>query len=323
MKSDMSFEFHPYTKAKIDELTNKRAGEIRVGEKVVAGTGNIESKYVILGIPESAGPKANLGRSGAENGFRSFLTRFLNMQSNQFFSGENTCIAGEIIQQSGILKKQFSIEELDSLLIDVLEDILLPHQKLIVIGGGHNNAYPIIAHFAKNKRINIVNLDPHADCRETGTRHSGNPFSYGIKFGHIEKYHVLGLHKAYNNQFILDFLKEHHCHFSFFDDYLLDRSLFLKHITELSDSIDLNFKLGIELDMDSIAFMPASAFTPSGITLDEARFYIKTFASKPQTIYLHLPEAAPTNDQEEIITGKALAYLVYDFITTNNQIEQP
>jgi len=322
MKSNLSFEFHPFNSEKLTSLFSVREGEERIGQKVKTNANDPSVKYVILGISESIGPQSNVGRPGSENGFQSFLGRFLSMQSNQFIEGSEICVAGEIRQNVKFKSEKQGcdlVQELDSLVLDVLGDLLTEDQCLLVIGGGHNNAYPIIAHYAKNKRINVINLDPHADCRKTDNRHSGNPFSFAIEYGHIEKYHAIGLHKAYNNQFILDFLKENHCHYSFLDDYILNRGLFLQDISSLSASMHKEFKLGIELDMDSIALMPTSAFTPSGISMDEARFYVKTFASLPQACYLHLPEAAPNNPHEEMITGKALAYLAYDFITTNLQ----
>jgi formiminoglutamase len=84
----------------------------------------------------------------------------------------------------------------------------------------------------------------------------------------------------------------------------------------LSISKDRNF--GLELDLDAIAFIPSSAFTPSGFTNLDARKYIKTLAKHSNCCYLHLPEGAPTNEVEEKIVGKLVAYLVADFIQENN-----
>jgi formiminoglutamase len=65
--------------------------------------------------------------------------------------------------------------------------------------------------------------------------------------------------------------------------------------------------------------MPSSAYTPSGFSVENARNYIRKLAHHKKCVYLHLPEGAPTNIQEEKIVGKTLAYLVWDFITTNNR----
>ena len=189
----------------------------------------------------------------------------------------------------------------------------------IVIGGGHNNAYPIIKTIseAANKAIDVINLDPHADCRALEGRHSGNSFSYAKENGYINHYSVLGLHKNYNSTFILDYLEYNNFYYTFFDDYILNPSQFDMDLTKTFLSISKERKFGIELDLDAIAFTPSSAFTPSGFNSLEARKYIKTLSKHSNCCYLHLPEAAPTNETEEKITGKLIAYLVADFIQEN------
>ena len=68
--------------------------------------------------------------------------------------------------------------------------------------------------------------------------------------------------------------------------------------------------------MDAIANMPSSAQSPSGWRFDEVRTYLRKIASSHQNIpYLHLTEAAPINESDDRIVGKALAYLVIDFST--------
>ena len=80
----------------------------------------------------------------------------------------------------------------------------------IVIGGGHNNAYPIIKTISEsfNQAIHVFNLDPHADCRALEGRHSGNSFSYAKEHGFIDQYTVFGLHKNYNSEFIYSYLEK-------------------------------------------------------------------------------------------------------------------
>jgi formiminoglutamase len=68
--------------------------------------------------------------------------------------------------------------------------------------------------------------------------------------------------------------------------------------------------------------MPSSAFTPSGFSLNDARKYIHTIAKHKNISYLHLPEGAPSSVKEEKIVGKALAYLVSDFIKQNSSFQK-
>lgn len=314
-----NFEFERFDHSTILSYTTVREGELKLGQTLHESFEHTDVKYVILGIQESIGPIANHGNSGAENAFESFLKRFLNMQSNDFFNGENTAIHGRIIQHcqfGSIDQSRELVQELDALVCDILRPIFNAGKIPIVIGGGHNNAFPIIkAHFENSQQeIAVVNLDPHADCRKPEGRHSGNPFSYAQINGYLDTYTVLGLHKAYNSQYLLDFLKEQNFNHTYFDDYVLDRDALKRDITSICDEYGSMKHAGVELDLDAIQHMPTSAYSPSGITLEEARYYIRFTALLPNLRYLHLPEGAPTNQHEEKIVGKALAYLVWEFL---------
>ena len=65
--------------------------------------------------------------------------------------------------------------------------------------------------------------------------------------------------------------------------------------------------------------MPASASTPSGVCLDDARRYARFLASHlgRRVAYLHLAEGAPglgPGEWGKRTVGKALAYLCSDFL---------
>lgn len=318
-----NFAFFPATREYLDKFVNKRTGETKIGEKIQIGEISPSTKFVLLGIEENMGPQSNGGLKGAEKGFQAFLKRFLNMQSNRYLNGHEICFIGVIHQNNDFqneIQGRKAIEELDELveltLLTYLSEDIVP----IVIGGGHNNAYPLIKLISKKygQKINVLNLDPHADCRPLEGRHSGNPFSYAKTDGFLNDYAVIGLHKAYNSEFILEYLDSNNFTYTFFEDYIYDKEKFNNDLQITLDQFSSLFRLGIELDLDSIRFMPSSAFTPSGFSVEQARNYIKTVASIPSVVYLHLPEGAPTNEHEEKIIGKTLAYLVWDFITSKS-----
>lgn len=318
MKSkNNAFSFERFSHSQIDNYTSIREGEIRIGEKIQTEIGD-STEFVILGIMEDVGPQANLGNPGSKNAFVAFLTKFLNMQSNRFLKGKEITVLGAIHQErdvNNLTEKRNVVAELDDFVIQVINKSNIQNQKLIVIGGGHNNAYPIIRYFSeKNQPLHIVNIDPHADCRPLEGRHSGNPFSTAISEDQVLSYRVFGLHEQYNNEAIYNFLNEHNCSHTFFEDYLDGRS------TLKNDLSELPFKenIGLEIDLDSIENMPTSAYTPSGFTLDEIRSAIRS-VNNCVIQYLHLPEGAPKNDIEKTIVGKALAYLVADFIKTQKK----
>jgi formiminoglutamase len=147
-------------------------------------------------------------------------------------------------------------------------------------------------------------------------RHSGNSFSYAKNEGVLSYYKVIGLHQSYNSEEMLTRLEQGGSDFTFYDDYLLGKSSILEDVNRfiIKNNGD---SFGVELDMDAIIGLPASAFTNSGITVEDARKYILQLAKEKEVVYLHLPEAAPNGGREEAIVGKTLAYLVSDFIKSN------
>lgn len=316
MKSkSKSFELLKFTKTDINDSFSKRDGETKLGEVI---NNSKKAKYVILGIEESIGPRANKGKSGAENGFKTFLSVFLNMQSNESLRGDDILVLGKVVQLKEAKENLIQlVEELDAFIFEVLKEHISEGQIPIVIGGGHNNAFPLMKFSAErfSKAINVVNLDAHADYRLLEGRHSGNPFSYAYKEEFLNKYHVFGLHQRYNSQRILDDLRRDGHSFTFNEEYLMGerdyKSDFLASVEALNRK---DSYLGVELDLDVISRMPSSAFTPVGISIDECRRYLRIFATHNKLAYLHLPEGAPLNEEENRIVGKTLAYFVSDFI---------
>jgi formiminoglutamase len=311
-----SFLFSPSTLEIIQANTTVRSGETRLGQTVKEFSNQDGCNYVILGIEESFGPQLNQGLPGAEKAFSAFLNRFLNIQSNRFLDGNDILIAGTIHVNPSSSNEHPTVEELDELVTETLQPFLTKGMIPLIIGGGHNNALPIIRafHQSSGSSIGVINMDPHGDCRTTDFRHSGNSFSFGLEEKIIHYYSVIGLHPQYNNRFILDFLNRKECVYSLFDDYLVGKRDLLTDVYSEKSHLESLGKYGIELDMDGITGMPSSAFTPSGFSLNEARMFVKTLANSANCTYLHLPEGAPTSEHENKIVGKALSYLVWDFI---------
>jgi len=317
-----NFDFIPFSETALSEITSIRSREVKLGEKLLTnGDELVNAKYFIVGISEDIGPQSNGGFGGSTTAFNAFLKRFVNIQSNQFLTGDNTLVLGEIISNvhfQNINEGRKLVEELDLFVESIISPFIIKGLIPIVIGGGHNNAFPLIKTISKivGKAISVINFDPHADFRPLEGRHSGNPFSYAFDQGYLQKYAVLGLHQSYNSQFILDQLKKHDFMFSFFDDYLMGNADYHSDLNTFYQYINDN-KFGIELDLDAISYMPSSAFSPSGMSVEAARTCVLKMAKSKNVQYLHLPEAAPKSEKEESIVGKTLAYLVSDFIKVN------
>jgi len=308
-----------YSQSDINNLIIYRNGETKLGERIqtISSLDALQSstaKFVLLGIPEDIGIRANAGIAGASTTWRPALMAFLNIQSNRFLSGEEILVLGHFeIEQTkdstidGLRKK---VSEIDDLVYPVIEKIVAAGKIPIVIGGGHNNAYPIIkgTSLAKKQAIDVLNVDAHADLREPEGRHSGNGFTYALAGKYMDNYFMYGLHQNYNNEAILNQIGANpKLKPIFFDDIL-------KGVEDEDFFSALGPVAGLEVDLDCIQNVLASAETPSGFAVNDIRKLILTKRNKFS--YLHISEGATRllDGRVSKLTSKLIAYLVSDFI---------
>ncbi len=318
-----------------------RKGETKVGERVktlrknetlnaLKGYRERGVRFAVLGIPESIGGVANMEKTGAEAAWGVFLRSFLNIQSNRFFDGNQVLVLGQV-DTAELQKRAEELDpktayyyqklhilcaELDDLVAPVIEAVVSAGLIPIVIGGGHNNAYPLLMGTAlglgRKRGIHAINFDAHADFRALEGRHSGNGFSYAKERGYLHKYFAFGLHQSYNPEnMLLTMDSSRNVKYQFMDDITyLDKQL----MAAIEYVFDDHVPCGIELDMDAIRMMPSNSTSPSGFSLEQARHFVRKCAKSLKPAYLHLPEAAPGSPQQDEVVGKALSYLVTDFI---------
>ena len=292
-------------------------------------------RYVLLGICEDIGPRANLGNTGAHQAWSAFLKRFLNQPHNQFIATQKVLLLGEVntvdlmLQSNQLSAKQPEqltqlrelCKQLDERVEAVLSLIFKAGLEPIVIGGGHNNCLGIIRALSKYNQnpINAINLDPHADFRPCEGRHSGNGFTYAYNEQHLNNYHVIGLHELKNNQVILDAMAQANHRFTSYQAIAVRKEITLSSaITHALNSPD-DYALGIEVDLDSITHMPVSAYNCSGFSVADAEHFVHLAASNRYAKYLHLCEASPSQHPNGPITGTAhvgqvISALVNSFI---------
>ncbi|MCC6840619.1 MAG: formimidoylglutamase [Flavobacteriales bacterium] len=316
-----NFRFRTLKADELSSMVSYRSGETKLGEVLAADWRDEACRYVLLGICEDIGPRANNGLAGARNGWDAFLPNFLNLQANRFITPGSVHVLGRIdpadpdaeLDQATLRER---VEELDEFVLRTVLPVMQAGKVPVVIGGGHNNAYPLIQAASRvlGHAVDVVNLDPHADCRQLEGRHSGNSFSYGIINGFIREYAVFALHRARNSEAILQFMDDHDVYHTFYAEYMMDPLRFHRELDEFVAAADT--PLCVELDMDVIRHMPSSAFSPSGMVLEEARYYLRRIMGSPRPVpYVHLPEAAPNTPSQGRIVGKALAFLVHDVIS--------
>jgi formiminoglutamase len=308
-----SFSFHLWDSTVIQNNYAHRIGEERMGDYLLKQSLS-ESTYVIIGIRECCGPLANKGRSGAQFAFSAFVNAYLNTQVHEDYPKQSICILGEVVESNFQVQQKDKVNELDTFLEFILNKYVSSNQVPIFIGGGHNNALPVIRWSAKNQKLAVINLDAHADLRSTEVRHSGNSFSTALEEGDLLHYSVLGLHEAYNNAHIREALKNDQIFHSFYESYVFQQRDLLNDLENILRHFHTDTQVGLEIDMDSIAYMPSSALSPSGWTLDQVRQFTHLFAKiQKKVAYLNLTEAAPISEMDMLTVGKALSYLVRDF----------
>ncbi|PBJ09019.1 formimidoylglutamase [Flavobacterium sp. ACN6] len=336
----------PFTINDLAKVTNHRSGEIKFGEKMIVippGADKVvflkdsEAKYVLLGIPEDIGVRANYGRPGAASAWQSAIKSIANIQHNRFCKGSNIIVLGQInvadeMRQVENLdfndiddrsKLSQLVEKIDKEVSHIIFTIIKAGKTPIIIGGGHNNAYGNIkgAALAKGKPINAINFDAHSDFRILEGRHSGNGFSYAYEEGFLKKYFIFGLHENYTSKSVLDIIKklEDRVRYNTYDSVNIRKEKdFNREMIAALDFVK-NDAFGIEIDLDAIPNIASSAMTISGFSVEELRQFVSFFAEHKNAAYLHVCEGAPDLDNapNNNLIGKLIGYLVTDFIKAN------
>lgn len=341
--------FKSYTKQDVLSLVKIRRFETKLGERIqvlndpttiVDSLKSLTARYVIIGIPEDIGIQANFGTAGASTAWISFLQSFLNIQSNDFFEGSEVAVIGHFdfgdiqfvidknahTEEEKIEAYRHAVNAIDDEVEGLVKQITAYNKIPIVIGGGHNNAYPIIKGSAKGllqaqninlAQINCINLDAHTDYRPQEGRHSGNAFRYAEEDNFLQKYCIVGIHENYlpqnvwvdivNNPFIDCITYE--------DIFIHEKRSFRQAVSHAIEFTEDNYA-GIELDLDSVENVLSSACSPSGVSILNARQYINLCAAHVKAAYLHICEGATrlNNGKTDDSTGKLVSYLVSDFI---------
>jgi formiminoglutamase len=337
-----------FTVNDLAKITNHRSGEIKFGEKmltipkekdIVSYLKHCEAKYVLFGIPEDIGVRANFGKPGAASAWDSAIRSIANIQHNRFCKGSQILVLGQLDvceEMKEVKDLDFNnvndrtklsqlVEKIDKEVSHIIFNIIKSGKTPIIIGGGHNNSYGNIkgTALAKGKPINAINFDAHSDFRILEGRHSGNGFSYVYEEGFLKKYFIFGLHENYTSKSVLDIIKkiEDRVRYNTYDSIKIRKEKdFNQELIQAMEFIQ-NDCYGIEIDLDAIPNIASSAMTLSGFSIEELRQFVSYFGKNKNAAYLHICEGAPDLCEEKSnhLIGKLIGYLVTDFIKANNE----
>ncbi|MFC6096017.1 formimidoylglutamase [Flavobacterium qiangtangense] len=340
----------PFTVHDLARVTNFRSGEVKFGEKmqtipkdadIATFLKECDAKFVLLGVPEDIGVRANYGRPGAASAWESAIKSIANIQHNRFNKGSSILVLGHLNVEEEMKavesldfnnideRKELSkwVEKIDKEVSHIIFTIVKAGKIPIVIGGGHNNAYGNIkgTALAKGKAINAINFDAHSDFRILEGRHSGNGFSYAFEEGFLKKYFVFGLHESYTSKSVLHEIKklEDRVRINTYDEINIRKQKDFRQEMEKAYTFIKNDFYGVEIDLDSIPNIPSSAMTLSGFSVEELRQFIHFFSQNENAAYLHICEGAPDlgDEKNSHLVGKLIGYLVTDFIKAKSELE--
>ncbi|ESU24768.1 arginase family hydrolase, arginase/agmainase/formiminoglutamate hydrolase [Flavobacterium enshiense DK69] len=332
-----------FTVSDLTKITNHRNTEIKFGERIQTVPKEMDiieflktspAEFVLLGIPEDIGVRANLGRQGTASAWESAVKSLVNIQNNKFCKGSRVILLGtlnvkEEMEAAANLditnkddKKVFFklIDKIDKEVSHIICQIVKAGKNPIVIGGGHNNAYGNIKGLAlaKGKPVNAINFDAHTDFRALEGRHSGNGFSYAYEEGFLKKYFIFGLHESYTSKSILESIKrtEDKIKFNTYEEIAVRKEKNFETEMELGQKHIGSEPFGIEIDLDAVPNIPSSAMTLSGFSVEQLRQFLHYFGQNPNASYLHICEGAPDLDfdKNNHLVGKLIAYLITDFM---------
>lgn len=265
----------------------------------------------ILGFACDVGVKRNKGRLGAKQGPTAIRRALANL------AAPRTLIP--FTDLGDIEVEGDDLELGQDTLAQHVSQALLQHNRLIVLGGGHETAYGSylgIRLAYPEKRIGIINLDAHLDLRNIGE----NGPSSGTPFNQIRKldpkgfdYLCLGAAKESNSEALFARAKDWGVNIVFDTDLLADPYCAKAKIDALISRSDIIY---LTVDIDLLPHYQApgvSAPAIRGVAFTTVEFIISQILSACKDFGTPLPladfvEVSPPHDKDDL-TAKCAAIL--------------
>lgn len=332
-----------FTEADLLKYTTQRSGEIKFGERVqivpkddavFEAIKASTAEFVLLGIPEDIGIRANNGRPGAALAWESAVSTIVNLQHNKFCKGGRLLILGKIdvadsqkmaetidhTTREGRRELSVLVDKIDKDVSYIICQIVKAGKIPIIIGGGQNNAYGNIkgASLAKGKPVSAINYDPYPDFRILDKRHSTNGFIYAFEEGFLKNYFIFGLFENYASKGVMETIKKYsdRIRYNTYEQIAVRKE---KHFSEemaLAVGFIGDDAFGLEIDLEALPNVGGNIMTNTGFSIEKARQFVHYFGESKNVAYLHISEGAPQlGDQKNPqLTGRLIAHLVTDFM---------
>lgn len=287
----------------------------RMGDIVLKDRKKFENiDVVLIGVPQDEGVKRNKGRPGASKApdeIRRYLYRFAPF--NFKFKKQITDLK---IFDLGNLKTDGKLEEIHERLSFVVYELIKMGILPIVIGGGHDIAFPDYIGFAKNfEERAVLNIDTHLDVRDNQPRNSGTPFRQILECEYKpSKLIEIGIQSYANSIYHFEYALKNGIKIFTLDE-IKERG-----IDSVLDAIKTNLKnfaLHLSFDIDSVKGADApgvSATYPDGLGTKEV---IKIALYCGLNFNVKILDLAEVNPEFDIDgkTARLASYFILNFLT--------
>jgi formiminoglutamase len=210
--------------------------------------------------------------------------------------------------------------EVDQRVLETLAPVWASGKIPIAVGGGHNNAFPLLAGAAgaHGAPVDALNIDAHTDWRPLEGRHSGNGFTAARAQNALDRYAVWGLQEAYTPESILEaFDRDPRRSFTTFESFAVQgETSETEAWNRCLAFLRAHAPFGLEVDLDAVRGFPSSAATQTGMSLESVRRAVYAAAQTQRPAYLHVCEGIAVSPDGTVNAGvaKSIAALVVDFV---------
>jgi formiminoglutamase len=274
-----------------------------------------DTKIALLGYAVDAGVISNGGRSGAKDGPDS-IRKMLGPLANHV--NETTLV----YDYGNIVVEDDDIDAAQLLMRDTIFTCLQENHLPVILGGGHDAAYPHYLGIQKHiettgQTVGIINFDAHFDLRPLtdGKGHSGSPFlQIANQFSNSFNYLVLGIQKASNPKTLFKTASSLNCNFLEIEQFNIAHWDLVKNsITNFIGSVDKVY-VSIDLDGFSSAYAPGvSAPSPLGFTPEIVWKALEEIIQSNKLLSVDIVELNPAYDQDNAtarLGARCLEYII-------------
>jgi len=279
--------------------------------------------FVVLGFPDDLGVKNVNGRAGAKDGPRAFLEAFLKLNGKSPI--QKKMLSPVMVSMGQQLEKNY--QESVSEAVRVRSQVLPTPSPWIVVGGGHDYAYPWIQGAVKaakkGKRLGCLNIDAHFDLRSYDpVMTSGSPFRRLIEEKWLDPKRLVefGIQEHCNAAELWDYARKKGIKTYPFESLRNGKAVaeFKKALAFLKARCD-EVMLSVDLDAMSFAFCPGvSAPQAEGFTASELFQMMEIAGADKKVTSLGWFELSPPLDLHNY-TARVAAQATWHFLARKLQ----